>query len=188
VLAVAWDDTRERWLSVGTAGLDSAATDGAAADDSATDGAALRAAALSPDGGFAVMIDDVRGHVHLASLDDPGRSRVLDGTEVVITGVAFARSGMLALGGSDGSLRLWHTSRHAMRVIKLAGSPVTALAASPEGARLVAGDRRSGLTAFDAVNGSLAPGWAVDAPEPAQCLAFRADGARLVTAGDKVRI
>lgn len=193
VLAVAWDDTRERWLSVGTAGLDGAAPDGAAPDGAVPAGtgiagAVLRAAALSPDGGFAAMIDDARGRVHLARLDDPVRARVLDGTGVVITGVAFARSGMLALGGSDGSLRLWHTSRQAMRVIKPSGSPVTAVAASPEGARLVVGDKRSGLTAFDAVNGSLVPGWAVDSHEPARCLAFRADGARLVTAGDEVRI
>ena len=46
------------------------------------------------------------------ALTTPARPRVLDGTDLVITGVAFAGSGMLALGGSDGSLRLWQTSRH----------------------------------------------------------------------------
>ena len=95
---------------------------------------------------------------------------------------------MLALGGSDGSLRLWHTSRHSMRAIRAAGSPVTAVAASPNGTRLVVSDKRSELRSFDAVNGSLEPGWAVDSAEPAECLAFRAGGTRLATAGDAVRI
>jgi WD40 repeat protein len=192
VLALAWDDTGDRWLSVGTTGphgmLDGAPVEDARTEGTEIAGVPLRAAALSPDGGFAAMIDDARGHVYLADLDDPARPRVLDGTGLVITGVAFAGSGMLALGGSDGSLRLWHTSRHCMRVLRAAGSPVTAVAASPNGTRLVVSDKRSELRSFAAVNGALEPGWAVDSAEPAECLAFRADGTRVATAGDAVRI
>jgi hypothetical protein len=95
VLALAWDDAGDRWLSVGPAGL-RGRPGGAGAQDAGIAGVPLRAAALSSDGGFAAMIDDVRGRVYLASLDDPARPDVLDGTDLTITGVAFAGSGMLA--------------------------------------------------------------------------------------------
>jgi WD40 repeat protein len=195
VLALAWDDAGGRWLSVGTNGprgwpdgAGAGAAEGATAEGTEIAGVPLRAAALSPDGGFAAMIDDAEGRVYLAGLDDPARPRVLDGTALVITGVAFAGSGMLALAGSDGSLRLWHTSRRCMRVIRGAGSPVTAVAAAPDGTRVVVSDRRPELTSFQAVNGALEPGWAVDSAEPAEGLAFRADGTQLATAGDAVRL
>ena len=62
------------------------------------------------------MIDDARGRVYLAdALTTPRARAALDGADLSITGVAFADSGMLALGGSDGSLRLWDPSRRAMR-------------------------------------------------------------------------
>jgi WD40 repeat protein len=113
---------------------------------------------------------------------------VLDGTDLSVTGVAFADSGMLAVGGSDGSLRVWDPSRRASRVVGAAGSPVAAVTASPQGDRLVISDRRAKLHSFTAVNGSFKPGWAVDSPASGDCLAFRADGTRLVTAGEVVRI
>jgi len=195
MLALAWDAARDRWLSVGTTNppgwLDGAAAD-AAADGTAGQapgiaGVPLRAAALSPGGGFAAMIDNARGLVHLASLDDPAHPRVLDGAELSVTGVAFTGSGALALGGSDGSLRLWHPSRHAMEAITAAGSPVTAVAASPDGTRLVISDKRAELRSLRAVNGSLKPGWTVESAEPSESVAFLADGAGLATAGDAVR-
>ena len=159
-------------------------------------GVPLRAAALSPGGGFAAMIDDVRGRVYLADLDRPADDgpadpRVLDDTDLTVTGVAFADSGMLAVGASDGSLRVWDPSRRATRLVRAAGSAMTAVAAvaaSPDGERLVICDRRAELTSFSAVNGSFEPGWAVGAPPAGECLAFRADGTRLATAGDVVRI
>ena len=187
VLALAWDGTGDRWLSAGPAGPHDW-LDGAAAKGGEIEGVPLRAAALSPDGGFAAMIDDVRGRVYLTSLDGPARPRALDGSGLVITGVAFAGSGMLALSGSDGSLNVWDTSRHRMRVISAAGSPVTAVAASPDGTQLVVSDKRSELRSFAAVNGALEPGWTVDSAEPVECLAFPAGGTRVVTAGDAVRI
>jgi WD40 repeat protein len=125
--------------------------------------------------------------VHLATLDDPAQPRVLDGAELSITGVAFTGSGALALGGSDGSLRLWHPSRRAMETIIAAGSPVTAVAASPDGTRLVVSDKRAELRSLRAVNGSLKPGWTVESAEPAESVAFRAGGTGLATAGDAVR-
>jgi WD40 repeat protein len=186
VLALAWDDVRERWLSVGPAsppGWPGSAAPG----EAGIAGVPLRAAAVSPDGGFTAMVDDVKGRVYLASLDDPVRPQVLDGADLSITGVAFTAAGLLTLGGSDGSLRLWHGSRHFVQAIKAADSPVTAVAVSPDGAQLVVSDRRSGLRSFNAAGALLAPGWAVVSPDPAHCLSFRASGARLVTAGDTVR-
>ena len=203
VLALAWDDARDRWLSVGTAGprdwpggpaapAPAAASAPAAAPAPAAppvpaEGTALRAAALSAGGGFAVMIDRARGRVHVAGLDDPARPRALDGTDLVITGLAFTGSGMLALGGSDGSLRVWNASTRAMRAVRAAGSPVTAIVASPNGTRLVVSDRHSGLACFDVASGALRPGWAAESPEPAESLAFGADGSHLAAGGDVVR-
>lgn len=187
VLALAWDNVRGRWLSAGPA-APHRWPDDPGAESTGIAGVPLRAAALSPSGSFAAMIDNGRGHAYLASLDDPARPRALDGTDLIVTGVTFAGSRVLAVGGSDGSLRLWHTSRHAMQVIRATGSPVTAVAASPNGTRLVVSDRRSGLMSFNQVNGSLEPDWVADSPEPAECVAFRADGTRLATAGDAVRL
>jgi WD40 repeat protein len=197
VLALAWDDARDRWLSVGAHGRpDGAAARGTATDGIGIAGVPLRAAALSPGGGFAAMIDDVRGRVYVADLDRPADGgaadpRVLDGTDVSVTGVAFADSGMLAIGGSDGSLRVWDPARRAARLVRAAGRPATAVAAvaaSPRGDRLVISDRRARLHSFTAVNGSFAPGWAVDSPSAGEHLAFRADGTRLATAGEMARI
>lgn len=187
VLALAWDDAHERWLSVGATGPHGW-PDGATAEGTGIAGVPLGAAALCPDGGFAAMIDDARGRVYLARLDDPAHPCVLDGADLIITGVAFAGSAMLTLAGSDGSLRLWHVSRRTMRVIRTEGSPVTAVAASSNGARLVVTDSRSELQSFDAMDGSLEPDWAVDSPEPGECLTFHAGGTRLATAGAAVRI
>jgi WD40 repeat protein len=190
MLALAWDEARDRWLSVGTTNppgwLVGPAADGIAGEALGVAGVPLRAAALSP-GGFAAMIDNARGLLHLASLDDPAHPRVLDGAELSVTGVAFTGSGALALGGSDGSLRLWQPSRRAMEVITAAGSPVTAVAASPDGTRLVVSDKRAELRSLRAVNGSLEPGWTVESAEPAESVAFRAGGTGLATAGDAVR-
>jgi len=197
VLALAWDDARDRWLSVAAHGRpDGAATRGTAADGIGIAGVPLRAAALSPGGGFAAMIDDVRGRVYVADLDPPAAEgaadpRVLDGTGVSVTGVAFAGSGMLAVGCSDGSLRLWDPASRTTRLVRAAGGPVAAVAAvaaSPRGDRLVISDRRAKLRSFAAVNGSFEPGWAVDSPSAGECLAFRADGTRLATAGEMARI
>jgi WD40 repeat protein len=194
VLALAWDGAHDQWLSVGAQGRpDTAAARGTAADGIGIAGVPLRAAAVSPGGGFAAMIDDVRGRVYLANLDGPADEgaaapRVLDGTDLSVTGVAFADSGMLAVGGSDGSLRVWDPSRRASRVVRAAGSPVAAIAAAPRGDRLVISDRHAKLHSFTAVNGSFVPGWAVDAPSAGESLAFRSDGTRLVTAGEVVRI
>ena len=198
VLALAWDDARDRWLSVGARGRpDGAVTAGAATDDIGIAGVPLRAAALSPGGGFAAMIDDARGRVYLADLDGPADvgpagPRVLDDTDLTVTGVAFAGSGRLAIGGSDGSLRVWDPSSRATRLVRAAGGAaggaVAAVAASPAGDRLVISDRRARLTSFTAAGGSFGPGWAVGSPPAGECLAFRADGTRLATAGDVVRI
>ena len=205
VLALAWDDAGDRWLSVGARGRPDGATaaghaagtaPGTVADGIGIAGVALRAAAVSPAGGFAAMIDDTRGRVYLADLDGPAdggpaEPRVLDDADLTVTGVSFAGSGMLAVGASDGSLRLWDPSRRATREVRAAdsaASAVAAVAASPGGERLVISDRRAELTSFSAANGSCKPGWAVSSRPAGECLAFRADGTRLATAGDVVRI
>jgi WD40 repeat protein len=186
VLALAWDHTRNRWLNVSKTGPNGS-VNGVGTANLGVAGVSLRAAALSPDGRFTAMIDDVKGRVYLAGMDDAARLRILDGTDRVITGVAFTESGRLALGCSDGRLLLWHRSEPSMKVIRPEGTPVTGVAASPNGSQVVISDKTSELKSFTEVKNSLKPGWVADSAEPEECLAFQADGTLLASAGDAVR-
>ena len=192
VLTLAWDGAHECWLAAGPTGphgwLDADTAEGDAAETIGIGGVRLRAAAVSPGGRFVVMIDELRGRLHLAGLDDLAQPRMLDGAELAVTGVAFTASGMLAVGGSDGSLRIWDATKRATRALTTAGSPVTAVAAAPDGTRLVVGRRNAELRSFGPVNGALMSGWGGNSPGPSESLVFRADGKRLAIAGDAVRL
>ena len=64
--------------------------------------------ALSDDGGL-VAIGDSRGGVHLHALNTPGKLVRLGSHNNVILSLAFTPDGrLLASGGRDGDLRLWH--------------------------------------------------------------------------------
>jgi WD40 repeat protein len=195
LLALAWDDVGSRWLAAGADG--SLAALGAAEGSggatvagawlTAVGGGQLRAAALLPAGGTAAVIDDEQGRIHLVRLDDPARPRALDGTGLVVTGVAFAGPGVLIMGGSDGALRQWDTRARTMTTISAAGAPVTAVAASPDGTRLAASDQRPRVTAYGVAGDPPSAQWSAECAEPVAALAFTPDGAWLVTAGDAVR-
>jgi WD40 repeat protein len=195
-LALAWDEEARAWISAGADGslhalreagngqLELSVAGGPRAAGSGQ--WPLRAAALAPAAGAGAVIDDEQGSVHVISLGQPASPRALGGSDLVVTGVAFAGSGMLALGGSDGALRLWEARRPAMTTISAAGRPVTALATSPDGTRLVASDQRPHLTCYSVAGRLVGTTWTRECPGPAAAIAFSPDGARLVTAGDAV--
>jgi serine/threonine protein kinase/WD40 repeat protein len=195
VLALTWDDVGSRWLAASADGSFAAlgATDARGGADvagawlTAAGGGRLRAAALLPAGGPAAVIDDDRGRIHLVRLDDPARPRALDGTGLVVTGVAFAGAGVLVMGTSDGALRRWDTRRPTMTTISAAGGPITSLATSPNGTRLAVSDHRSRVTAYGVAGGPPGAQWTIGCTEPVMAMALSPDGARLVTAGDAVR-
>jgi serine/threonine protein kinase/WD40 repeat protein len=174
VLAVAWNQARGRWLTVG-------------GDGPFRLGTPLLAGALSPAGGLAAVIDDARRRVHLASLDDPQRLRTLEGNDLVVTAVAVAGPEAIVIGDSQGALRLWNVRQHTLRTIRAGGSPITAATSSPDGTRLAVVDRAPGVTAYELAGGSVAQAWAAESPEPALAASYTPDGKRLVTAGDVVR-
>ncbi|HUN32223.1 MAG TPA: protein kinase [Trebonia sp.] len=187
VLALGWDDASRRWLSVGADSPPGA---------TAVPATPLQAAAYSLPGGLAAIIDADRrihlvgltGSVGLVGLTGSVGGRTLGGTDLVITGVAFAGEGTLAVGASDGALRLWDTRLRTMRTVGIAGSPVTAMAASPDGTRLIVTDRRPRMTAHALGSGPPGGQWSADCRDLVAAVSVSPDGSRLLTAGDGVRV
>ena len=174
VLAVAWDAAGDRWLSLGGDGF-----------------GRQRAAAVSA-AGHGALIDDSRGGVHVFPLSDPASKRPMTGTSTELAGAAFVGPGLLVTGGSDGALHAWDAARRTLRSVPAprlrARRAVTALAAAPDSARLAVCTESAQLTIFDAAAGQLAERWSRPCHEPVTAAAFSPDGARLVTAGDAVRV
>jgi cytochrome c len=99
-----------------------------------------------------------------------------------LNAVAVAPDGEIAVGGADGSLRILTPDGRPRAEREIGPTPIIALALSPDGARVAAAtiggavavvDRASGATAFSLVGPGL-PVWS---------LAFRPDGAELLTGG-----
>lgn len=170
VLAVAWDATGSRWLSLG-------------ADETGP----LRAAAVSATG-HGALIDHSHGRIHIFPLDEPARLRRMGGTSTTLAGAAFAGSGLLVTGGSDGRLHVWDARRHAVRSMPSPGRAITAVTATPRSALVAACDDSRRITVFDVVHGALVERWSCDCPKPAAAVVFSPDGSRLASAGDAVRV
>jgi WD40 repeat protein len=174
VLAVAWDAAGDRWLSLGGDGF-----------------GRQRAAAVSA-AGHGAAIDDSRGGVQAFPLDEPASKRRMIGASTELAGAAFAGSGLLVTGGSDGALHAWDSAARTLRSVPAprlrARRAITALAAAPNSARLAACTEYSQLTVFDVADGRLAERWSRACREPVAAAAFSPDGTRLVTAGDAVRV
>ena len=123
-------------------------------------------------------------------------------TSVSSGGAAFfsasfsPQASLLAVGSSDNTVQLWNPLAGKLRgTIRGHTSPVGALAFSPDGSRLAAGDLRSNLKIWD-VN-RLTEIITLHDPHarstikvahrsPVTCLAFSPDGATLATGGDEV--
>ena len=169
VLAIAWDAAGSRWLSASADGI-----------------GPLRATAVSA-AGHGALIDDSPGHVYVFPLDDPARLRRMEGTSTTLAGVAFAGPGLLVTGGVGDALHVWDVRRRALRSIPSPGRAITAVATSPNSARVAACDDSPGVTVFDVADGALVKRWSRGLPKPAVAVAFSPDSSQLVTAGDGVR-
>ncbi|HEX8665412.1 MAG TPA: c-type cytochrome [Beijerinckiaceae bacterium] len=99
-----------------------------------------------------------------------------------LNAIAVAPDGEIAVGGADGSLRILAPDGRTRVEREIGPTPIIALALSPDGARIAAAtiggavavvDRASGAAAFSLVGPGL-PVWS---------LAFRSDGAELLTGG-----
>jgi WD40 repeat protein len=177
-LALSWDAAADQWTTV--------------TSDSLPGLGPLRAAAVAAGTRLTAMIDKARGELHLMR-GDPAGPQPLAGADAIVAGVAFAGSGLLVMGGTDGALHAWDERRQAMRTVSAsADGRITALTATRDGARVAACHEARRVTVYQVANGSLMRLWTVDCGGglvPAVAgMAFSPDGSVLVTAGSAARV
>ena len=148
-------------------------------------GAAQPLRVLEGHGGPVVALAAVPGRLASASWDgtarlwslETGASRVLEGHQGNVNGVAFRSDGVLATLGFDGTLRLWPEGEPA-RVIAELGLPLNAVTALPGGVLAVGGaDGAVRLVAPDGSQRALSAG-----ERPVLALAPSPDGTLLAAA------
>ncbi len=109
---------------------------------------------------------------------DTGESRVLEGHQGNVNGVAFRSDGVVATAGADGTLRLWPDGEPPL-MLGEPGPPLNALVALPGGVRAVGGaDGAVRLVAPDGSQRARAAG-----ERPVLALAPSPDGSLLAAAG-----
>lgn len=103
--------------------------------------------------------------------------------------VAFGRAGLVAVGAADGTVQLLHEgaggalSAYGRAVVADADGGVFSLAFSPDGARLIAGTKKSGVVSWAVKRGRLRARMSLGGfPAQVNSVAFDADGARFAGA------
>jgi cytochrome c len=177
------------------AGL-AASLDGRLVASASWDGTA-RVALL--DGGGARVLRGHAGNVNAVAFGPGGRvvTAGYDGTLRIwpedgapevrtlptpLNGVAVAPDGEIAAGGADGVVRLLALDGTVRAAVETDGTPVIAVALSPDGTRIAAASIGGSVTFLERASGQklfslVGPGL------PVWSLAFRPDGAELVTGG-----
>jgi WD40 repeat protein len=186
VLAVAWDPSEHRWVSVAADGSVDA---GRPARQRGSADIPLMAAALIAGSGRGVAISENTGRIHVFAVEDPRNTRRLAGTDLALTGACFASAGELIVTcGTDGSLQAWDARAHALKTVHPAGRRATGLCGSPDGTQIATWDDDRCLTLYGVAGRQVTPRWTHRCPDPVTAAAFSPDGSRLVTVGDTVRI
>jgi WD40 repeat protein/serine/threonine protein kinase len=149
----------------------------------AAGGAVLRLA-FSPDGAL-LATGSARGAVQLW---DPasGQSRgTLSGHRGTVVGLAFHPSGeFLATCSDDKSVRIWAVAdRRSVKTIATDPSMVYSLQFTRDGAQLLCGDMRRGLTLWDWRNAKEIPAALNQVGASGFCMNLSPDGSRLAVAG-----
>jgi WD40 repeat protein len=143
---------------------------------------AVTAVHFGPTGDSLVSLGADRT-LRLWRVDGDSRSRVLRGHGSWVYPVAFTADGERLLSGSwDGTVRQWDAGNGEPRGILLpsgVGSPVLALALSPDGRTAALGWQRTRAQLFDLATGSLLAPLLSGPPSSAEALAYDASGARL---------
>ncbi|MEU3274455.1 hypothetical protein ABZ639_26735 [Saccharomonospora sp. NPDC006951] len=113
------------------------------------------AIALSEDGTRLAVVD-LEGETQVWEVADPERPRrmaALSGAPGAVASAAFSPGdSMLAVGGADGTVRLWHggpAGQPAEVTLPTRGDAVTGVAFAPGGGSLVAGSRDGAVYRFD---------------------------------------
>ncbi len=102
--------------------------------------------------------------------------------EAPVNAVAVFRDGRIVSAGADGKLRFYDSALTEAGVLDLANGPLTTVAVSPDGSRLVTAGMRTPVTIIDTVSRTVAaeilgPGL------PVWSVAFSIDGRTLITGG-----
>ena len=152
------------------------------------------------DGGEARVLRGHSGNVNAVAFGPDGRvvTAGYDGTLRVwpkgdgapaihtlptpLNGVAVAPNGDIAAAGADGAVRLLAPDGTVRAAVETDGTPVIALALSPDGTRIAAASVGGSVTVIERASGRKLFGL-VGPGLPVWSLAFRPDGAELVTGG-----
>ena len=185
VLTLAWNAQEGHWVSVGADGRLGA---GDGEKQPVIERGYVRAAAMSVASGWGAVIDDGSGRISTFRIGDPGARQRLQGSDTILSGVAFGPSAnSLVIGGTDGALYLWDARRQTLPSVG-SGYGISAVAGSPGGRRTAVCYEDGRVTVYAMAEGSLTETWAHRCPEPASAVLFSPDGSQVATAGDAVRI
>jgi WD40 repeat protein len=154
-------------------------------------GSAVELLVANPDGGT-VLVGGIGPGLRVWDIERWQEVQNLSGARraelVSQVSAAIGHDGLLALSGStDGSLRLWNLIGQAgLREFETDGTPLSAVAISPEGGLLLTGDMADQIVLWDVERGEVIRRYAVGAGAVSpNALAFSPDGRyALIGSGD----
>jgi WD40 repeat protein len=197
VLALAWDDTADTWVSVGSdgpnGGFQAAAVLGPAAGASGvgasvTGASAAGASAAGTSTAITAVADEGTGRIRVFLSGKPERSWYLRGMDTPMRGVgALSSRDMILMTGPAGVTHIWDRPRRRMQRPGVSGATAATLAVSADESMLALSDDQHRLGVFDIADGSVTRRWWRQCEGTVTALSFTPDGKRLTTAGDSVR-